>query len=410
MSKYPIISFPPALLPALRARMGDRWYYLATMTFRDIASAVQRVADIHEKDALKTWIQRELRPERTQQIVGYLISQHERFFNALVLGVYQGEPEWRPINVSSYATDAKLEERQATSFGLIHLSGNESIFAIDGQHRVEGIRVAVKEDPKLNTEEQAVIMIAHKTDERGRSRTRRLFSTLNGYARPVAESELVALSEDDAFAIATRNLIDNYPGLGIHFVPLLPSANIPAHEKTAVTTVVGLYHLTQALAPAEIRQQKRKHKVGPSKPETVAAIEEAVAAFWNALQKHVLAIREVLNSKPSESLAANYRTDEGGNLLFRTVGLNAFAKATRTLMDRGDSADAAVKRLAKVPLNLNSSLWTGVFWRPETNTMLTKYVSLAHNIFLHEVGVPPAKRKLNVEQEYKRVTGNQYPK
>ena len=92
-------TFAPMLCPAMRARMGDRWYYLATMTFGEIAQAVQQVDDLHTKKELKTWIQRELRDERTAQIAAYLSGQKERFFNSLVLGIYGGEPEWQPVTV-----------------------------------------------------------------------------------------------------------------------------------------------------------------------------------------------------------------------------------------------------------------------------------------------------------------------
>jgi len=170
-------SFPPLLLPTLRAKMGDRWYYTATMTFADIAAAVQPVDQIHEKAELKTWIQRQLRQERTQQIVEYLCRQKERFFNAIVLGVYGGEPEWDQVAIQENLSLAgqSLTEREANAFGFVRLSGNESIFAIDGQHRVEGIREAVAADPNLKDEEQTVIFISHVTTNEGRERTRRLF-------------------------------------------------------------------------------------------------------------------------------------------------------------------------------------------------------------------------------------------
>jgi DNA sulfur modification protein DndB len=169
------------VLPALRARMGDWWYYVATMTFADVARFVKRVRDIREPKELKTWIQRELRPERTKQIADYLRSQPQRFFNAIVVGVYGGEPEWLPVTAGESLTvkDVTLGERQTQSFGLIRLTGNEEMFAVDGQHRVEGIKEAVREQPGLGGEEQVVIFVAHKTSPEGRQRTRRLFSTLN---------------------------------------------------------------------------------------------------------------------------------------------------------------------------------------------------------------------------------------
>jgi DNA sulfur modification protein DndB len=411
MNKPAEVPFPSMLLPSLRAKMGDRWYYVATMTFADIAAAVKPVKEIHEKTELKSWIQRELRPERTAQISDYLRTFQQRFFNAIVLGVYQGEPEWLNVSVAPSVKVKELElgDRKATAFGVIHLSGRESIFAIDGQHRVEGIRASVREKPDLGTEEQAVIFIAHNMTNPGRERTRRLFSTLNTYARPVSESELVALSEDDAFAKVTRQLIETYPGLNIEFVPVLAGANIPATEKTCITTVVGLYHLTQFMASPEIRRAKKTHKIGPASPEVLEEIKGTIAAFWDALKKHVPEIREVCASKPSEQVASKYRHAEGGNILFRTVGMKAFARAARTLMDRGATADESVSRLTKVPLELGDKLWRDVLWQSETKTMLTKYTRLAQNVLLHEIGEQPDGKKVSIPQEYRRITGRKYP-
>ena len=42
-------------------------------------------------------------------------------------------------------------------------------------------------------------------------RVRRLFSTLNRYAKPVSMRDIIALDEDDIIAIASRELIDNHP-------------------------------------------------------------------------------------------------------------------------------------------------------------------------------------------------------
>lgn len=214
MNTEPEHSFAPMLCPAMRARMGDRWYYFATMTFAEIARAVQPVPQLPADAKLKLWIQRKLRPERTAHIAEYLCTQKQRFFNSLVLGMWGGDPEWQAVEVeeTTKIKGLELDERQANAFGMIHLSGQENIFAIDGQHRVEGIRAAVARDKRIGSEEQAVIFIAHHETEAGRERTRRLFATLNSYARPITELETVAISEDDAFAKATRRLIDEYEG------------------------------------------------------------------------------------------------------------------------------------------------------------------------------------------------------
>lgn len=291
---------------------------------------------------------------------------------------------------------------------MIHLSGNESIFAIDGQHRVEGIRAAILKDPELINEEQAVVFVAHLTTDDGRKQTRRLFATLNTYAQRITDREKVAISEDDSFAKATRQLIEEYPGLGMDLVPLLSTPNIPANEKACITTVVGLFQMTELLAPPEIRRRRKHFHDGPSDEKSVAAIYDATASFWTALKKHIPEIGEVCSSKSADQLAAKYRHADGGHLLFRPVGMKAFAKAARTMMDRGSSADAAVAKLAKVSLDVADELWREVFWRPESKTMLNKYGRLAHNIFLHSVGESPESKKYSVPNEYLRITGRKY--
>ena len=42
-------------------------------------------------------------------------------------------------------------------------------------------------------------------------KTRRIFSTLNRYAKPVTTGDIIALDEDDTVAIVTRNLLESFP-------------------------------------------------------------------------------------------------------------------------------------------------------------------------------------------------------
>ena len=100
---------PALLLPALRAKFGDWWYYVTTMTFSQVGEAIQPVDEIHEKKELTTWIQREIQPERRQQIATYLTDQPQRFFNALVVGIYGGEPAWFPVTVGNSPNLKEIE-------------------------------------------------------------------------------------------------------------------------------------------------------------------------------------------------------------------------------------------------------------------------------------------------------------
>jgi len=395
---------PNAIFPCLRSRMGDWWYYIAVMTFRDVDRWVKPVADIHQPEDLKTWIQRKITPERTQHIADYLVQQKQHFFNAIVVGIYEGEPEWYPIQVGTNPAMPKFypQEKSKGAFGFLLLNGDEKIFAIDGQHRVEGIRPAIVRKEELSDDQQCVIFVSHKETVMGRSRTRRLFSTLNKYAKPVSKGELVALNEDDTFAIVTRKLIDQYRPLNILFVPLTKNANIPLDNRQCVTTVLGLYDLVRTLAIEPGDPRRRKLEIGPSQSEWVSQIYDQFREFWDLLKEHVEEFEEVANSVPALEIAGRYRTRDGGHVLFRPVGMKAFAQAARILVNRGSSWRNAVASLSQTSLDLNSPPWAGVLWNSFGHRVINKNAKLAYNLFLHMAGEPLAPAGYELLNEYRR--------
>jgi DNA sulfur modification protein DndB len=398
-----------AIFPAIRARLGDWWYYLSTLTLRDIAERVGKVEEIHETKELKTWIQRQLVPERLEDIAHYIHSQPQHFFNALVLGIYGGDPEWFPVKVTDNLAvpSTQLDERTSTAFGLIKLSGTEEIFAIDGQHRVEGIKLALSTDRggKLGNEEQSVILVSHKVSQQGRERTRRLFSTLNKYAKPVSKGEIIALSEDDTFAVVTRKLVDEYHGLRSDFVPLLKTPNLKANDPKSITSVISLYEVIRIISLPPRSREKKQLVVGPPHPEKVKELFDLSVAFWDALQRYFPEIRKVCESNPSEALAGRYRHDEGGHLLFRPAGLTAFARAARVLMDRGVTVADAVKILHRVPTEIAQEPWKQVIWDPARKTMLLKNMTLVKNLLLARANQAFDPETYNLDQEYQNTLG-----
>jgi len=395
--------------PAIRARLGDWWYYVATLSFRDIEQRVSKVSEIHESKELKTWIQRDLVPGRLEEISSYIKTQPQHFFNALVLGIYGGDPDWFPVKVSESAAvpDAELDERITTAFGLIKLTGKEEIFAIDGQHRVEGIKKALESDEtgKLEKEEQAVIFVSHKNSVQGHERTRRLFSTLNKYAKPVSKGEIIALSEDDTFAKVTRKLVDVYPGLQSDFVPLLKTPNIPANDKKSIISVISLYDVVRTLALPPRSREKKALEVGPPLPAKINELYDLSVSFWDALKKHFPEIRKVCASKPSENLVGEFRRDDGGHLLFRPAGMGVFAKAVRVMMNRGSDVEKAVATLKKSNMELAEDPWRFVLWDPNRKTMILTNGLLAKNLLLKEAKQRSDPEDYDVKEQYQRAIG-----
>jgi DNA sulfur modification protein DndB len=392
------------LFPSLRAQMGDWWYYITTMTFGQVKSWILKVDDIHERTELKTWIQRDIREERLEQISDYLKSQKQHFFNSIVVGIYGGDPDWYPITIGKNPTlpDLQIEDRAKHTFGFLCLTGSEEVFAVDGQHRVEGIKKALSQRNSLARDQQCVIFISHKQTEKGRARTRRLFSTLNKYAKPVSKGELVALSEDDTFAIVTRKMIDDYKHLNITFVPLTKTANIPTSDTRCVTTVLALYDLIRTISLPPRSREKRRLEVGPPRKQRIQEIYDLACNFWDLLRKNVPEIKRVTDSQPDDSVAHAFRTKQGGHVLFRPVGMKAFCMAARILVNRGETFEDAVALLGRTTLNLASVPWQGVLWNTVAQTVINKNGKLAYNLFLYMTSEPLEPNNYDLLGEYRK--------
>ena len=206
------------LLPAIRSYVGDWIYYVTTLTFDEVRVLIKDPDEIHERKKLSDWIQRVVVRDHSDAIATYITENKQRFLGSLIIGIYDGNPDWAPLNVNFShdfldLSDSEKEKIEG-KLGLLHLSGSEKLFAIDGQHRVAGIKKAfqyIDFDPKMKDESISAIFVAHDaSSEETKQRTRRLFTTVNKKAKRVSKSAIIALDEDNGFAVITRSLIDEH--------------------------------------------------------------------------------------------------------------------------------------------------------------------------------------------------------
>ena len=412
------MSTQPVHLPALRCYMGDWTYYITAMPMREIANRVQRSKEIYQVAGLDDWVQREL-TRRVGNIVDYLLNQKERFFNAIIVGVHEGEPEWYAIDIRENPVlgAPQIEATLSDAPGIIKLTGDEKMFAIDGQHRVEAIKLALKKKPSLGSEHLAVIFIAHRTTLKGRRRTRRLFSTLNREAKPVSTGELVALDEDDAFAITVRRLVTEYEGLNPGFTANISSKGLVffgrnyelrGDNRSSITSILALYDLVGIIALQRGDKRLRNKLTKKTRPsdQDLESIYKNHVLFWESLRRHIPEINEVLGSDPKDELASKYRRVDGGHVLFRPAGQKAFASATRILMDRGKSLDESVEYLSQTVLQLDQRPWSGVLWDQLGRRMIVRNKRLAENLFLFMVNSHVYPDNYNLLENYRKAIGD----
>jgi DNA sulfur modification protein DndB len=375
------------LLPALRGQMGDWVYYTALLRLKDVVPRISLAEEIHESKSLNDLIQRAL-TSNSRRIARYLLTQPQRMMSALVIGVYGGEPRWYELAVrQNIHLEPQGIQEVEMKLGVLQLMGTEQLFAIDGQHRVIGIREAVSERPSLGEEEVSIIFVAHDRTAEGRRRTRRLFTTLNRYAKPVSATEKIALDEDDVVAVVTRRLLDEHPVL-YEKVSTARAVNIAARDRRSLTSLPALYQSVDVvLRDMPARAWADFKRLRPSE-EDIERRYRLAAQFFSLLQSEFPPIARLAESSPKGEVAGEYRSEDGGHLLFRPVGLIAMARAFDALVRAGWQRRTAIRRLARVPMQLNAVPWAGVIWDSALHRMITnkEVQSLAVALLIYGAG------------------------
>ena len=358
------------IIPALRAHMGDWVYYVTFLRMEQIADQIRIAQEIHTSKVLKKMIQRQI-TNRAKQISDYLTKQPQRFFNSLIVGVYGGSPDWYELKIGTnplFDTDTFPRELEGI-LGILRLDGTQTLFAIDGQHRVEGIKQALDENDALRSEEVSVIFVAHRNDPVGLERTRRLFTTLNRYAKPVSKSEIVALDEDDIVAITTRELVENHP-LFQEKISLSKTKAVAVRDNRSFTTIINLYDVLEILLRENLKgwAEFKRHRPDDS---VISKFYAKSARFWDTMIEYFPPLYEIRESQPGEDVAGHYRHKQGGHLLFRPVGLAIVVSAIREAIDSGLTEQEAIKRVSSISMDLADAPWAGLLWDKTNQRMLS---------------------------------------
>ena len=223
------------MYPAIKASMGLWTYYIVKLKVSDLAKEVSLSSDVHQDRTLDEAIQREIQNSRARQnLVVYLHDRKDRFLNSIVVAALGGSPTFTPLQLAETPENNVFRAMEVDqSFGVLTFVGGQKYYALDGQHRLAAIRAIletssekyddfareyVSEEFKqeFRDEEISVIMVVQDPgddpDERSQvlQDYRRLFSSLNRYAKATDESTNIIMDEDDGIAILTRRLISEH--------------------------------------------------------------------------------------------------------------------------------------------------------------------------------------------------------
>ncbi len=374
-------------IPAIRSKMGIWIYYVSSLSFSEVRDYVKPIDDeLHKSELLSGMIQRSI-SENYRNIANYLETQEERFFNAIILAVYDGNPVWNEIRISEDDGDDNY------NLGLITLSDDVKIFPVDGQHRVAGIKEALQRNNELANERVPVIFIGHSKDEIGMQRTRRMFSTLNRYAKPVSLRDIIALDEDDIVAIASRTLID-LPGLFQNGRILdIKSKPVPDNNEVALTTLVTYYECNKELLWLYIKDKvvrgveqkviKGRSKINeyikhrPAENEINAFTQEC-REFWTAV------LEECPELKEPDAKVGRYRDADGGHIFFRPISIVSFVKAlVRIKINTGRTYKEIIDSYPDELFWIQNRLWKKILWDDILGKMVMGHARTVELIFIY---------------------------
>ena len=372
------------LYPAIKARMGDWDYYVVRMTMREVAREVQLASDLWEDKTLSDAIQRVLDESRVkQQIVNFLSRRSDRFFASLVVAAIGGNPQWTAIN-----------SRFGESFGELSFEVDPRYYALDGQHRLKAIQELMADPagapPGFADEQLSVIVVVREhqsvDDELWLQRYRRLFSSLNRYAKPTDADTNIIMDEDDVIAIVTRRLITDHEFFRAphpeqkSFRVLTKGKNLKSGA-SHFTSLQTLYEMNKIL----LMTTERRRQWGRAKdlkvflqfrPEEneIDRYYQTLSNGWDAVLLAVSVLREAPERMRTHEIPDPNPDGYRDHLLFWPIGQELFAETVRQLLDRaglGDDAEcaameAALQPLAEVPWDLHSAPWCYLLLVPTT--------------------------------------------
>lgn len=356
-------------IPAFQCQVGDWKYYICMMKYGEVARQVNFAYELGGNAELGALIQRGI-SARTKGITEYLLKSDHRFLGALVVAAWGGEPSYTPLSMDDPDGMLRGLDRE---FGVLTFDGTQQYFVLDGQHRLRAIKDAMKKNPSIGSEDICVIFVTHYDTEKGRERTRRLFSNINRNAKQTAVSENIALDEDDGFAILTRRVLTEHPflreegrvrvilSIGEEGEVKLASANVPKTDSKALTAFTVLYDLLRYLG-WDLPGSMWTHATRPP-DEALEKSYEILVERLDDLLKCCGGLRARLEAVASAREVRAPKGAEGdGHPFMRPVVQKAVARVVAEIRKQGLLEwPEVMRRLSELEWKLSAAPWVAVF-------------------------------------------------
>lgn len=325
-------------LPALRGRVGDLAFYVATVTYGEAARMIDYAEEVDGWTPMtppEIKLQRKLNIARVErEMVPYLLHASDRFYSALTVEIRLPPVDGVTVGV---AFDVQQEFPGGIAFGMLTLDGTESLYALDGQHRLKSIELAIRQRPELAREHITLIFVPYQTI----SRSQTLFADLNRYAKGPSKSISLLFTHREALARVAKAVASQSRLLNGRVN--MESTSLSSNSRDLIT-LSTLYEMVRTLA-------------GDAEPaaDEEAALVTGLAALFDDLAAALAEWALVADGREHPAyLRQRYLHMHG---VAQQAIAHALAPAWR--LPEGER-QAALARLGALDWQLTNSLWQGV--------------------------------------------------
>lgn len=362
-----------ATLGCIKAKMGKTTYYISKISAGELIDKVGIAKELPEWPDMtaEEKMQRECDIRRiVEEIVPYVIEDPDRFFSSLIVDVYSGfeairfEPLEKVVKDLPDAYAIPMED-----MGFITLPGKERLIALDGQHRLLSLKIAIRglmgvpagtktfpamnnlqPHPELANEELSIILVEH-TDT---AKIRKIFNKINKYAKQTSRSDNIITSDDDTFAVIARKLIrEGGPLAPMGKIDLVNwKSNTLSQRSKNLTTLSALYTIAETI----LKDKNYSSNVLPTTEDLNEAYEQ-VASFWSVSLENIQVFQKYLELTRDDLPVSKLREE---NLLLRPVTQMALAHAALFARRHGIEWADVVTKLNSANWSFNNDLWYNI--------------------------------------------------
>ena len=361
---------------AQKGTMGENTYYITTMKANTLIKTVGYACEMENWPDMSVdeIMQREIKGDRVvSEIVPYIVNDPEWFFGSLIVDVYSGWEEVEFQDIREVCTTKLAAYKDALrDTGFLTLPDNKSLIALDGQHRLAALSIAIrgkngipgsvkvsdaiKNDlvphPEIGNADITVIFIKHEND----AKIRKIFNKVNRYAKQTSKGDNIITSEDDMIAIITRAMFS-----GSDDAPLKPIDNqvlvnwksntIPLRSKM-LTTAAAIYTMTEVLLEQYDITPKTRYN-----EEKLELGTKLMKDFWYTSMTKIDAFIEykkyIVEGNPMEKIRKN-------NLLLKPVTQMALSQAVKIATNYGYSYIDMIDKINKINWDPSYYIWKNI--------------------------------------------------